>query len=468
MRVLLAACFTAGAFAATAWWYLMPKGFPVTHPRFWVNSVFPPVACAVCLLGIVTAVRKQDAMLKCLVLASGTVLIVAGITGKYLFPISLAGVLLAAVLIYLVLTVVLVGRTLWVLRGVSVPAWLVAICILGGAVVGAFLPWSQRAMDAATKPYSRDELPPLSDPLKSDGQSLSLSDRITVFPDTGIVRLDSGEITLEAFGLLTFHSRSPDRFWTVFAPRSIVGGPWRSLTGLSRDARSVTLDYKDDGRSRLRISTADTEKIVRIEALSHLPRAVYSHLNSFCRLSISGSGSLALSFSPCGDIVEIKPSDYPVGRPARLAYLDAENVFHVVEAHSGEKGPFRKLAEGILKANEPLRITVYNNKKAVCRITVHDWARQASRQLSPAAGWGLPENAIQFSLHSGGGSSVGVIFMTLASTSVGRGWDSVGHAAGTYRNTMTIEPVPENPTTRSGGRRQTAPVSVNVGDQVNQ
>jgi len=222
----------------------------------------------------------------------------------------------------------------------------------------------------------------------------------------------------------------------------MVRGPLRYLTGLSRNAVSVTLDYEDDGRSRLQVSAADNEKNVRIEALSHLPYAVYSHLNSFCRLRIFGSGSLALSFSPCPDVVEIKPSDYPAGRPARLAYLDVEDVFRVVEAHSGEKGPFRILTEGVLRANDPLRITVHMDGQSACRITLRDWARQASRQLSPTAGWGLPENAIEFSLYSGGASSEAGIFVTLAGTSVGRGWDSVGHAAGTYRNAMTIEPAP--------------------------
>jgi hypothetical protein len=34
------------------------------------------------------------------------------------------------------------------------------------------------------------------------------------------------------------------------------------------------------------------------------------------------------------------------------------------------------------------------------------------------------------------------LFITLAATSVGRGWDSVAHAAGTYRNRIAIEPGP--------------------------
>ena len=72
---------------------------------------------------------------------------------------------------------------------------------------------------------------------------------------------------------------------------------------------------------------------------------------------------------------------------------------------------------------------------------MHDWARKASAQLSPAAGWGVPENAIEFSLGHRGGRGEGFVFITLAGTSVGRGFDSVGHAPGVYRNAMTIKPV---------------------------
>lgn len=34
------------------------------------------------------------------------------------------------------------------------------------------------------------------------------------------------------------------------------------------------------------------------------------------------------------------------------------------------------------------------------------------------------------------------MLLALAGTSVGRGWDTVGHAAGIYRNEMILEPVP--------------------------
>lgn len=457
MRVLLAPFFVMGACGAMTWWYLMPRGFPVAHPRFWANSILPSIAAATCLLGLLAIVRKWDGVLKCLVLVLGTLVAVAGIAGKCYFPESVSGAILIALSTCLVITLLVVGSALWIMRRTPVAAWSKAACICAGTIAGIFLPWSQRAMDSATKPFSRDILTPSSTRLEDSGDPLSLSDRITVSPGVGRVRLESGGTTLDVYPLLSFQSRSPDRCWTLLAPPSTNVWPPRSLVGLSREAGGITLDYEDDGHSRLKIGLADREESVTIEALSHLPHDVYSHLNTFCELHVSGSGSLALSFSPCSDVVEMKPSDYPVGRPARLAYWDVNNVFHVVEARSGEKGPYRELTRGMLKRDEPLQITIHNDKKAAWRITLSDWARQASRQLSPTAGWGLPENAIEFSLSCGGESCRGLIFMTLANTSTGRGWDSVGHAAGTYRNAMRIEPVPRTdqdaPTDRAKPRR---------------
>ncbi|MHC4505798.1 MAG: hypothetical protein ACYTFI_21050 [Planctomycetota bacterium] len=133
------------------------------------------------------------------------------------------------------------------------------------------------------------------------------------------------------------------------------------------------------------------------------------------------------------------PFDYPVGRPARLAYRDADGGFNIVEASSGEKGPFRRLAGGRLRRGEALTITLHDGDRPACRIAFQDWAAQAGTALSPTAGWRLPVNAIEFSRSEGLSSGNAYIFITLAGTSVGRGWDSVGHAAGTYRNRMRIE-----------------------------
>lgn len=90
----------------------------------------------------------------------------------------------------------------------------------------------------------------------------------------------------------------------------------------------------------------------------------------------------------------------------------------------------------------PLEITIYDEGTAVARIVLEDWARQASRQLSPTAGWYLPANAIEFSLLGDAPHSSGALWITLAGTSMGRGWDSVGHRTGTYRNRVQLESLP--------------------------
>ncbi len=73
----------------------------------------------------------------------------------------------------------------------------------------------------------------------------------------------------------------------------------------------------------------------------------------------------------------------------------------------------------------------------VCALTFRDFASQLSTALSPTAGWGVSQNAIEFALDRPGGTNA-TLWLTLAGTSVGRGWDSVGHAAGCYRNRITI------------------------------
>jgi hypothetical protein len=130
-----------------------------------------------------------------------------------------------------------------------------------------------------------------------------------------------------------------------------------------------------------------------------------------------------------------------MGRPAGFAFLDRDGSFRVVEATSGEKGPFRTLASGRLGREEPLSITLLDRGRPEGTIALADWARQADTSLSPTAGWGAPANAIEFSLSGNAPSAPASIFVTLASTSIGRGWDCVGHTAGTYRNRILFEKV---------------------------
>ena len=85
---------------------------------------------------------------------------------------------------------------------------------------------------------------------------------------------------------------------------------------------------------------------LEIDASSMLRRPVFSHLNSWLALEIEGRPGLGLEFSAVpGKPVEIRPFEYPSGQPARAAYLTADNMLRVVEASSGEKGPYHLLQD---------------------------------------------------------------------------------------------------------------------------
>jgi hypothetical protein len=138
---------------------------------------------------------------------------------------------------------------------------------------------------------------------------------------------------------------------------------------------------------------------------------------------------------------KVLPSDYPTGRPVRVAIVDSDSNFQVVEASTGEKGPFRTLASGTLSRRDPLTIVVHDDGRPIAWLTFVDWSRQISTELSPTAGWGLPMNAIEFQRFGDSAASTVGIWMTLAATSVGRGWETVGHRAGIYRNELILHVV---------------------------
>ena len=185
--------------------------------------------------------------------------------------------------------------------------------------------------------------------------------------------------------------------------------------------------------------------LASVEAITHLKEPVYSHLNRFCYFEVVGHRRLSISFSPCDDTsIEVKNWQYPVGRPAEFAYVDEGGMFRVVRAKSAEKGPFTELAAGPLKRNDMLTIELQDDGKPLFQISLQDWAAQASTALSPTAGWQVPVNSIEFQRSGESANSAAYIWISLAATSVGRGWDCVGHSAGIYQNRIAIKSMPLN------------------------
>lgn len=249
-----------------------------------------------------------------------------------------------------------------------------------------------------------------------------------------MISAESLDVKLRMNPRLTFMSRSPDGFWTVFALRRERGGALRQLSELKSSPSQVTAYYRSDYLQCLRLTEKASASLF-IESKAFLPKPIYSHLNSTCHLSIESTDELYLAFSPCSNaLIRVKAFDYPAGRPARLAYFSGSH-FKVVEATSGEKGPFQDLASGSLKRGDAVILSLIVKNRVAFELELTDWSAEASTELSPTAGWRLPMNAIEFSRGPGGAN----IWISLAATSVERGWDSVAHSAGFYRGRMKLK-----------------------------
>lgn len=268
-------------------------------------------------------------------------------------------------------------------------------------------------------------------------------------PSQANVTFAIGRRFVQVEPVLTFLQRSPDQTWTVLASRDQRRPPTRTYRGLERSEQSVKAFYHDGDADRtvagsvLNVSSPNASEI-EIEAVTHLPNPIFTHLNAFTQVTIGGHRRLSIGFSPIPDArFEVTHAGYPFGEPAQFAYLDRGRVLHVVRARSGEKGPYEELGRGVVEG--PITVTFYDVDERLFDLELADFTAQASTERSPAAGWGVPENAIEFGRLSEDPRSPASIFVTLAATSVGRGWSSVGHAAGTYRNRLVIR-LPETRT----------------------
>jgi hypothetical protein len=426
------------AVAASAWWWLMPGGFPAWHPRFWTNGVAPLVVLAAVVLAVMAARRERLSVLGQSLATFPACWVAAAVAGRMAFPITMQRLFAAPLACGAVMGLVwwltfrrklagesaLPGRSLWTV-------------VVASAAFGALLPFLMRAPVPATRPTATPFPEVARGGTTVEG---SVSRRLFVHGGDGSVSVKAGGLNLSIQPLLTFLSRSPDGCQTILAPAALREGPSRRRVSAERIEGGLSALYREDYEALLRVEPDVGAGPIRLETLASLPRRIDSHLNSFCDVEVSGHKRLALSFSPCPDrSIEVLPADYPVGRPIRLAYLDDAGGFHVVEASNSEKGPFRELAGGRLGRGEALTITFHDEGKAVASVTLDDWSAQAGTALSPTAGWGLPVNAIEFSRAGNEPGAMAGIYISLASTSVGRGWDSVGHNPGVYRNRLRIE-----------------------------
>lgn len=419
--------FLGHAVVAVMYWNVSPKGFPLDHHRFWLNSVLPLLVIAVACCGLLRS-RVALTLIAGLALACGW--LGGSLAGRMLFPISSRGFWLLGMLFALA-QFTLVGFKLREqetrLIGLAFPALL-------GVLAGIFSIYAQLPPPASTKPLNLS--PPGTEFVTRDNPFRSSNDVFAFQSSTGEVVARAGQVTIRCNPRLSFDRIAPDGFWSLLAPPS--------QRDVSLTAQQVIPNgipryvYADDTTVEFKTNVAGKQ----IDCVSwvRLSEDLYSHLNSFALITISRHRDLSLAFSPCPDAqLKVLPADYPTGRPARIAYVNSKEEFLVVEAASGEKGPFTTLATGKLRRGDPLRMTFFDESRRVATVTCFDWTSQLSTELSPTAGWGLPQNAIEFVRLGDSEDAPVQIFSTLAATSVGRGWETVGHRAGTYRNRIKIE-----------------------------
>lgn len=432
---------------------LLPHGFALTDVHLWSNTVVPAVAVLVTVVALVRYLflRASPMLLGVLVAAAAGGWLAAIVTGGVLFPASMPASRLAAPA---AVGLALVALAWWAKERVVVSA----IALVVGGALGGLEVFAQRSAEPSTRPAG-GTLAEVEGEAASDDAA------------TGQIVVPCGKGKIRLNPMLTFQSRSPDRTWVVLAPPQDLRKQ-RALTHYTKTANGLRASYTDDGESTL-VVTRDKSGAVDIEALTKLAAPVYAHLDTWTTIHVSFDATV--SFGPTGPTrFSFEPADYPTGRPMQLAYLGEDLAFHVVRARDAEKGPFAELAAGHLTRDEALSIEIRPRgdkeeknddseetpkgkgkgrgkgkkkdkaKKDLepdrdhgCRLIFKDWSAQLSTGPSPTAGWGLPQNSIQFFARD----SESVVVLTLAETGPGRGYDSVGHAAGTYRNRVRVEPI---------------------------
>jgi len=415
----------------------LPQGFPIFHRRFVLSTLAPLCVGAASLalaFALVFASRAATRFVTVIPALWG-----AGALGLLLaFPTTGAEAARPMALVALQLAA-LAGVTC---RKCAFREWLPAAVL--GAASGFGVACAERPAPPTTQPSQLQPPRRNPDPGTTIARHLELARDLVIDSSSLAVTWRGNDAAISIAPTLDFDRTPPDGFWSIFTDSVGAAPRVASMTSMAPD--SLTL-WTADGTQRLFVQQKTSS--VELEAWTRLAQLTYSHLNSFTTVTVSGHRRLALRFSPCPlALISVTHADYPTGAPARFAYVDATRHFHVVQAADAEKGPFTSLAEGRLAVDAPLGIDLVElgeGARTLARLEFLDFAAQLSTALSPTAGHSVSENAIAFGLAAPDPSSPAQILLTLAGSGVGRGWDSVGHRAGVYRNRVLLHPFERPP-----------------------
>ena len=187
------------------WWFIVAKGFPLGHAKWWTNQVLPPVGACVCLAGLLLSyLRNHQHWSACILLAIGAAWL--GISGACagVFPQSM----LAKVVFPLMAGVFIVWRTRPRSLAAHMP-YVASAAAVVGLIYGAASVVLQRAGEPATRP-SNVTIPPLAAGVsRGDDARLSRIGRnVTADPRTGFIQARIGNLDIGVQPLLQFISKS--------------------------------------------------------------------------------------------------------------------------------------------------------------------------------------------------------------------------------------------------------------------
>ena len=310
LRIVWGLIFLVLAAAAFGWWLHMPRGFPLSHPRFWMNPVLSLVAMHLCALGILALRRNRLVFSQLLMCAIPAAIFGAGLSWVIFFSKSQPW---RPFNLFLLLGMLLIFLERFTTRRLGVrklSRWARAATFIVAFAIGGFIPWSQRGPDPTTLPLNAAMPVVDQEDLATIPPALILSDDFIVLPSSGQISVKCGEATVEIDPFLQFKDFSPDRCWTIFS-----GYPWMvdkeaPLVAMTQDDEAILLNHQYRYNRgllafpldhMLRITTPRPDRELTFEAFTDVTEPVYSHLNLFCMLVVSPRGKLSVAFSPCPD-----------------------------------------------------------------------------------------------------------------------------------------------------------------------
>src|ERR1041385_5931269 len=144
MSVLAAHIVVAGL-----WWWLLPHGFAISHPRFWVNEVLP-IAVILSAVGVTWMARRGQAAAAPLFLTClGMICLTIGTVGRGLFPLSARGLFIVPSAWGIFVLAVAMGNQDGAPRAKPISTILAALI---GIAIGTALVFTERAPLPSTHP----------------------------------------------------------------------------------------------------------------------------------------------------------------------------------------------------------------------------------------------------------------------------------------------------------------------------